>query len=132
MKPIVLKIAAIIIALFASLTLFMSTSVIFDLFGIRAKEGNYVMFVVISNFVAGFSYLAAAYGLFMQKTWTTKLLLFTTLMLVASFIGLLIHANGGGIYEQKTIKAMIFRTVFTAAFTVIAWKFISNKKSIKE
>ena len=41
MKPIILKAAAVIITLFALITLFMSTSVIFDLFGIRAKEGIY-------------------------------------------------------------------------------------------
>jgi len=37
MKNFVLKISAIMLTMFALLTLFMSGSVIFDLFGIRAK-----------------------------------------------------------------------------------------------
>lgn len=128
MKPIILKSATVIITLFALITLFMSTSVIFDLFGIRAKEGNYVLFVVVSNFIAGFLYLFSAYGLFTEKVWATKLLLITTTILIVSFIGLLIHANTGGIYEQKTIKAMLSRIVITAAFTGISWFFITKKR----
>lgn len=128
MKTIILKVAAVIISLFALVTLFMSTSVIFDLFGIREKEGNYVLFVVISNFIAGFMYLFAAYGLFTEKKWATKLLLITTTILVVSFVGLLIHANTGGIYEQKTIKAMLSRIAITAAFAGISWFFITKKR----
>ena len=128
MKPIILKAAAVIITLFALITLFMSTSVIFDLFGIRAKEGNYVLFVVVSNFIAGFLYLFSAYGLFTEKVWATKLLLITTTILIVSFIGLLIHENTGEIYEQKTIKAMLSRIVITAAFTGISWFFITKKR----
>lgn len=128
MKTIILKVAAVIITLFALITLFMSTSVIFDLFGIREKEGNYVLFVVISNFIAGFMYLFAAYGLFTEKTWATKLLLITTTILVVSFVGLLIHANSGGIYEKKTITAMLSRIAITGAFAVISWFFITKKR----
>jgi hypothetical protein len=127
MKPIILKTSATILTLFALITLFMSTSVIFDLFGIRAKEGNYVLFVVVSNFIAGFIYLFAAYGLFTEKKWTTKLLIITTTILIVSFIGLLIHANTGGIYEQKTIKAMLSRITITGAFSIISWYLITKK-----
>lgn len=127
MKGIILKFAAVIITVFALITLFMSTSVIFDLFGIREKEGNYVMFVVISNFIAAFLYLFTAYGLFTKKVWTTKLLLITTTILIISFVGLLIHANTGGIYEQKTIIAMMFRIGITGIFTGISWYFITKQ-----
>lgn len=128
MKSLILKISAVIITLFALITLFMSTSVIFDLFGIREKEGNYVLFVVISNFIAGFLYLFAAYGLFTEKKSTSKLLLVTTTILIISFVSLLIHANTGGIYEQKTINAMLSRIAITCAFTIISWLFINKNK----
>jgi len=128
MKKIILKVTAIIITLFALITLFMSTSVIFDLFGIREKEGNYVLFVVISNFIAGFMYLFSAYGLFTEKKWATKLLLITTTILVVSFIGLLFHVHSGGIYEQKTIKVMLSRIAITGAFAGISWFFITKKR----
>ncbi len=132
MKPIILKAAAVIITLFALITLFMSSSVIFDLFGIREKEGNYVLFVVVSNFIAGFMYLFAAYGLFTEKKWATRLLLVTTTILIVGFIGLVIHANTGGNYEQKTIKAMLSRIAITSAFTGISWYFITRKSNTNE
>ena len=128
MKTIILRSSAVLITLFAMVTLFMSTSVLFDLFGIREKEGNYVLFVVLSNFIVGFFYLIAAYGLFSEKKWTTKLILITTVILIVSFVGLLIHANTGGIYEQKTITAMVSRIAITGAFASISWFFITQKK----
>lgn len=124
----ILKFAAIALTLFALLTLFMSGSVIFDLFGIRAKEGNYVLFIVLTNFVAGFLYLFGAYGLFTGKVWTTRLLTITTGVLIASFLGLMFHINSGGLYEEQTFKAMIFRISLTAVFTVLAWRTISKKQ----
>lgn len=127
MRTIVLRVSAVIITLFALITLFMSSSVIFDLFGIREKEGNYVLFIVVSNFIASLLYLFSAYGLFTHRSWTTKLLFGVTVMLVLSFIALLIHANSGGIYEQKTIKAMISRIAITGIFTGISWYFITKK-----
>lgn len=134
MKNIILKIAAIAIILFALITLFMSGSVIFDLFGIRAQEGNYVLFVVVLNFISGFLYLFAAYGLFSQKNWTTSLLFISTAVLILSFIGLLIHVNTGGVYEASTIKALLFRILLTAIFTGISWYGITKttKNEINE
>lgn len=122
-------IAIVILTVFALITLFMSTSVIFNLFGIREKEGNYVLFVVISNFIAGFLYLISAYGLYTQKAWSTKLLILTTAILAISFIGLLYHVNAGGIYEPKTIKAMIFRTSFTALFALLSKPILKTIKN---
>ncbi|MBZ0201902.1 MAG: hypothetical protein IT281_04775 [Ignavibacteria bacterium] len=126
MKTIILKIAAIAITLFALITLFMSGSVIFDLFGIRVQEGNYVLFVVVLNFICGFLYLTSAYGLFTQKRWTTSFLITSTVVLILSFIGLLIHINSGGAYEVSTIKALLFRISLTAIFTGISWFGISK------
>lgn len=128
MKNIILKIAAVVITLFALITLFLSTSVIFDLFGIRAKEGNYVLFVVWSNFISSILYLFAAYGFVKNKKWTTSLLGISTLILIAAFIGLKIHANSGGIYETKTIGAMIFRISVTLVFATIAYFTITKRK----
>ncbi len=132
MKSIVLKAAAVIITLFAVVTLFMSTSIFFDLFGIRKMEGNYVLFIVIANFIAGFLYLFAAYALFKEKKWATNVLLATTVLLVIAFVGLLIHVKTGGIYEEKTIRAMLSRIAITGAFLSISWFFISkNRITIK-
>lgn len=123
-----LKISAILLTLFALITVFMSGSVIFDLFGIREKEGNYVLFIVIANFISGFIYLIAAYGLFFGRTWTTRLLVFATSILTISFVGLIWHISSGGIYEQQTLKAMLFRIAITALFAGLSWRFTSAEK----
>ena len=128
MNKYILYTSAVILTAFGLLTLFLSTSVIFDLFGIRAKEGNYVLFVVWSNFISSILYLLAAYGFIKSKKWTTSLLGISTLILLAAFIGLKIHASSGGIYEEKTIGAMIFRIAVTLAFASIAYFTITKKK----
>ncbi|MCF8453376.1 MAG: hypothetical protein K9G42_09240 [Pedobacter sp.] len=128
MKKILPYLLAVIIAGFGLLTLFLSTSVIFDLFGIRAKEGNYVLFVVWSNFISSILYLFAAYGFIKSKNWTATLLGISIFILIAAFIGLEIHIDSGGIYETKTISALIFRIVVTFVFAIIAYFTIPKKK----
>ncbi|MFA6403960.1 MAG: hypothetical protein WCX31_20365 [Salinivirgaceae bacterium] len=116
---------AAIIAAFGLLTLFLSSSVVFDLFGIRAKEGNYVLFVVVANLISSLLYLIAAYGIIVNKTWTTKVLISSVFLLLIAFAGLFVHINTGGIYETKTIGAMIFRISLTLLF--VAASFLLNK-----
>ena len=128
MKKYVLYTSAVILTAFGLLTLFLSTSVIFDLFGIRAKEGNYVLFVVWSNFISSILYLFAAYGFVKVKNWTTILLGISTLILLAAFIGLKIHINSGGIYEAKTVAAMIIRISVTFVLAIIAFLTITKNK----
>ena len=121
MKKFTLYLLGTILAIFGLLTLFLSSSVIFDLFEIRAKEGNYVSLVVWTNFIVSFLYLSAAYGFFKQKKWTTKLLGLAVLVLVIGGIGLFFYINSGGIYEAKTPKAMVFRTGITLVFLFFSY-----------
>jgi hypothetical protein len=121
MKNILKYILVAVLVAFGLLTLFLSTSVIFDLFGIRAKEGNYVLLVVWSNFLASLSYLAAGAGIVKAQKWATTVLAIATMILFAGFVGLMLHINGGGLYETKTIGAMIFRIVMTLIFTLSAY-----------
>lgn len=129
MKKYIPYILATLLAGFGLLTLFLSTSVIFDFFGIRAKEGNYVLFVVWSNFISSILYLFAAYGFTKNKKWTATLLGISTLILIGAFIGLKSHINSGGIYETKTIGTMIFRISVTLVFATLAYLKITKKKS---
>jgi len=122
-------IMAIILVAFATLTLFLSSSVIFDWFGIRAKEGNYVLLVVWVNFICSVLYLFAAYGFIKLKSWTYELLSASVVILIIGFIGLYAHIFVGGLYETKTIGAMLFRITVTLAYTVLAYlKFKKQEK----
>ena len=118
-----------VLSLFGLLTLFLSTSVIFDLFGIRAIEGNFVMFVVVANFISSIIYLVSVYGLSKKVKWPIYLLGLSTVILSIAFIGLKMHINAGGLFETKTVGAMIFRTTITFVFTLIAFYVVSPSKS---
>jgi hypothetical protein len=48
-----------VIIAFGALTLFLSTSVLLDLFGIRERESPYVPAVVVANLIASLLYLPA-------------------------------------------------------------------------
>lgn len=127
MKKGIQYLMAIILGAFGLITLFLSSSVIFDLFGIRAKEGNYVLFVVWVNFFSSLLYIFSAYGFIKNKKWTAKLLGISAIVLILAFIELIIHICSGGIYETKTIGAMIFRMSLSIAFTAIAYITITRR-----
>jgi hypothetical protein len=129
-RKIINTISIIILAVFALLTLFLSSSVIFDWFGIRAKEGNYVLFIVWANFICSILYLFAVYGFIKRAKWTFRVLITALVILMIAFIGLQFHINNDGIHEVKTIKAMIFRMSVTLIFSIIA--FININKSLWE
>ncbi|MDB0011822.1 hypothetical protein N9E20_03350, partial [Crocinitomicaceae bacterium] len=86
--PIVL---VTILSLFGFLTLFLTTSVIFDLFGIREREGNFLMFIVWANFISGILYLLSAYGIVKKKKWSVSLLGLSSVILISALIGLFSH-----------------------------------------
>lgn len=126
MKKIIIYITIAILTVFGLLTLFLSTSIILDLFGIREKEGNYVLFVVWANFISSLVYLTAVYGFLKMKKWTTYLLSGSFLILLVAFICFLLYINSGGIHETKTIGAMIFRMVLTFVFVISAYFMITK------
>ncbi|WP_456422854.1 hypothetical protein [Lutibacter sp.] len=121
MRNLLKYLTSIALTAFALLTLFLSSSIIFDWFGIRAKEGNYVLIVVWANFISSILYLFAAYGLVTLKKWTTNLLKISLLLLIFAGIGFFIHINRGSLYEAKTIGALIFRFSVTLLFTFLAY-----------
>lgn len=111
-----------VLLLFGGITLFLSASVLFDLFGMREKEGNYVQFVVLANFFASILYFAAAFGLLAHKPWARYPLWMASAVLLVASLGFAWHVYQGGIHEQRTIGALAFRTLLTIAFyTTAVW-----------
>lgn len=104
----------------------MSSSVLFDWFGIRAKEGNYVPGIVWANFVCGILYLVAAYGIIRHHIWSRFPLTIGLIILILVYIGLFIYINNGGLYETKTVGAMAFRIGVTAIFLFITSKILKK------
>ena len=120
-------IISIVLIVFALVTIFMSSSVLFDWFGIRAKEGSYIPFVVKTNLTAGFLYLIVAYGFINSQKWAFWAMLSVALLLFYAFALSYVHIHTGGLYENHTILAMIFRIVFTLILAGFIYKGADKK-----
>ena len=88
----------------------------------REAAGNYVPFVLWFNFIAGFIYLLAGAGVFMQKRWAAwlSIMIATTTIIVFALFGL--HILNSGLYENRTVGAMIMRTVVWALIAIFAYR----------
>ena len=120
----------ILLIAFGLLTLFLSSSVLFDWFGIRALEGNFVPFVVWINLFSAILYLAAAYLLIMKKKMAFTALIISLILLIIGNIVLQFYIKNGGLYELKTPKALLFRTIITVILTSLSYLILWRKKSI--
>ena len=76
----------------------------------RAAAGNIVPFVLWFNFVAGFAYVIAGFGLFLWKRWAAQLSAAIAVATIAVFIAFGIHIFLGGAFEVRTVGAMIIRS----------------------
>ncbi len=121
-RSIGILIAASIAIIFGLLTIKSGGAVLFIDGVDRAAAGNYLPLVLWFNFVAGFFYLVAGAGLFYQKIWTAWLAFFIlgTTILVFTFLGF--HILNDGLYEIRTVGAMILRTIVWAAISFFAYR----------
>lgn len=121
-----MKIAAGVAIMFGALTILSGGQALFGSIEARAALGNVVLFVLWFNFVAGFAYVAAGIGLALGRSWafllSIAILATTTLVLVA--FGL--HVLGGGVYEMRTVGAMILRVGIWAAIVALAASKVSR------
>ncbi|WP_372920657.1 hypothetical protein [Salegentibacter sp.] len=131
MKKVFYYIALGFFLVFTLVTLYLSSSIIFDWFELREAQGDYVLFVVWVNFIAALIYLLALFGFFRHKKWTWKVLGLAALMIFAAFIGLLFHIDSGGAYELETIRALVLRFIITTGFAILAYFKIKKWKNIE-
>ena len=129
MKIATKYIPAFILAAFGLLTLFLTTSILLDLFGMREKNVGYTPFVIWVNFFCGIAYIFAAYGFLKSKYYTSKLLTIATIVLFATFGIFNLYVKNGGIHKEDTFGALLFRTAITLIFAIIAY-FTINKKRV--
>jgi hypothetical protein len=87
-----------------------------------AAAGDYVPFVLWFNFVAGFAYVIAGVGLWMQQRWAVWLAAAIAAATALTFAAFGAHVYSGGAYEQRTVIAMSVRTLAWVAIAAIAWR----------
>ena len=93
----------------------------------RVAAGNYVPFVLWFNFLAGFAYVIAGVGLWMQQRWAMYLAGSIALATALTFAAFGMHVFFGGAYEMRTVIAMSFRTLVWVIISTIAWRAMNSK-----
>lgn len=109
---------------FGLLTIKEGGTVLFGNTEARAAAGNYVPFVLWFNFLAGFAYVIAGAGLWMQRHWAVWLSVAIAVATTLTFAALGAHVYSGGAYEQRTVIAMSMRTLVWTTITVLAWRLL--------
>ena len=121
-RSIGIWVISVIAILFGLLTIKSGGSVLFVDGIAREEAGNYVPFVLWFNFLAGFFYVLAGVGLFMQKHWAVWMSIFIAVatLIVFSFFGL--HVLNEGLYEMRTVGAMSLRTSVWVVIAIFSYR----------
>ena len=117
-----LRVAAMVAVGFGVLTIFSGGTAIFGGDAVQVAVGDAVPWVLWFNFLAGFAYVAAGFGLISRKRWGLWLsgVIFAGTALVLLAFG--VHVMGGGAYEMRTAGALVLRAAVWAAITAVASK----------
>ena len=86
-----------------------------------SAAGNYVPFVLWFNFAAGFAYVIAGAGLWMQQRWALWLAVAIAAATALVFAAFGAYVITGGLYEKRTVIAMSMRTLVWLTIAAIAW-----------
>ena len=86
-----------------------------------SAAGNYVPFVLWFNFMAGFAYVVAGIGLWLQQRWAVWLAVAIAAATALTFAAFGVHVYSGGVYEQRTVIAMSLRSLMWVTIAAIAW-----------
>ena len=89
--------------------------------------GNYVPFVLWFNFLAGFAYVIAGAGLWLQQRWAVWLAVGIAVATALVFAAFGAHVLSGGLYEKRTVIAMSLRTGIWITIAAIAWRRLALK-----
>ena len=107
--------------LFGMLTLKSGGMVLFVDGPDRVAAGNYVPFVLWFNFIAGFFYILAGVGLWLQKRWAVWLAGATAISTLITFALFGMHILNDGLYEYRTVIAMSLRSTVWSVIAFYAY-----------
>lgn len=118
---------AVVAVVFGLLTIKEGGAVLFGSAEARAAAGNYVSFVVWFNFLAGFAYVVAGIGLFLQRRWAMWLAVMIAIATAVTSAALGAVIVSGGAFEQRTVFAMGLRTVVWMLIAGVAWRRLARQ-----
>lgn len=94
-----------------------------------AAAGAYVPFVLWFNFLAGFAYVIAGVGLWLQRRWAVWLAVAIAVATALVFIAFGVHVASGGAYAQRTVFAMSLRLLVWVAIAGFAgWRLSRQRR----
>ena len=111
-----LKIAIVVSLLFGLLTIFSGAMALSG----NKEVGNAVPFVLWFNFLAGFAYVIASFGMAKKRSWASKLSIAIAIATALVFVAFGIHVMQGGAYEMRTVGAMVIRTGVWVVIAIVA------------
>src|SRR3972149_2797722 len=118
---------SLVAVIFGLLTIKEGGAVLFGDEAARAAAGNYVPFVLWFNFVAGFAYVVAGAGLWLQQRWAVWLAVAIATATALTFAAFSVHVYSGGEYEQRTMIAMSLRTLIWVVIATVAVKALRRR-----
>lgn len=110
--------AALVAVVFGLVTIKAGGTVLFGGEADRAAAGNYVPFVLWFNFLAGFVYVVAGFGIGLQRRWGGYLALALAVTTLAVFALFAVHIALDHPYEPRTLAAM---TVRSTVWVILTW-----------
>lgn len=122
-----LKAAAAVGIVFGLLTILSGGNALFGDAAARQAAGNAVPFVLWFNFAAGFAYVAAGAGLLFRRRlglWLSVFILLATALVFAAFA---VHVQRGGLYEMRTVGALILRLCVWGVISIVAWRTVRRR-----
>ena len=119
--PVVFKMMSLVAIVFGLVTIKAGGMVLFVQGEAHQTAGNYVPFVLWFNFLAGFAYITAGIGLWLQRSWAALFAMVIAVFTLLVFIALGAHIYSGGAYEMRTIGAMSMRSIIWMGIASIAY-----------
>lgn len=118
---------SLVAVVFGLLTIKEGGTILFGAEAARAAAGNYVRFVVWFNFAAGFAYAVAGVGLWLRQRWAVWLAAAIVATTALTFAAFGVHVYYGGAYEQRTVVAMILRTLVWVVIAAVAARVVRRR-----
>jgi hypothetical protein len=123
---------SLIATAFGLLTIKEGGTVLFVDGAARTAAGDYVPFVLWFNFIAGFAYVVAGIGLWLQQRWAAGLAITIAVATVLTFAAFGLHIYSGGAFESRTLMAMSLRSMVWIIIAVVAWCVTGARNITKE
>lgn len=114
---------------FGLLTIKEGGTILFGNEAARIAAGDYVPFVLWFNFLAGFAYVIAGAGVWMQQQWAARLAIAIGIATALTFIIFGVHIYAGGAYEQRTVVAMSLRTLVWTVIALLTWRWLLRRNT---